>query len=305
MKKTVKISEIFNISVGTNLDYINTIDFIENPILYVSRRVGNNGVKNIVEKKVDLIPNKKNSISVPLGGNGRLTAYLQPYEFYSGQNIFILTPKESMSVPTLLFYCLIIRKNKFKYSAFGREANSTFASLKVPNTNFLPNYINSKKILSLLDLKHNFTNLLNFNDFFNKIKATNWKIFNLLDVFNIKKGKYISEELAKELPKGEINFVTTSEKNNGVKYKINVEPTVSTIYNPGCLSLAKNGNVGKVFFQDNYFVVTSDVIVLECKYKKLSLSEGIFLKYMLEPVWNLLNIIKLKKGIIISNLTVN
>ncbi|WP_458257651.1 hypothetical protein [Spiroplasma endosymbiont of Dactylopius coccus] len=26
---------------------------------------------------------------------------------------------------------------------------------------------------------------------------------------------------------------------------------------------------------------------------------------LLEPVWNLLNIIKLKKGIIISNLTVN
>ncbi len=30
-----------------------------------------------------------------------------------------------------------------------------------------------------------------------------------------------------------------------------------------------------------------------------------FISKVLEPVWNLLNIIKLKKGIIISNLTVN
>ncbi|WP_339033609.1 restriction endonuclease subunit S [Spiroplasma endosymbiont of Cantharis rufa] len=281
--KITKITEIFNISVGTNIDYISTIETTNKPILYVSRKTGKNGVKDIVEKSISIIPNKKFSISVPLGGNGRLTAYLQPYEYYSGQNIFILTPKQSMSTQMLLYYCLIIRKNSFKYSAFGREANTTFASLNVPDMNSLPKYINNLEIIDLLNIKHSFTNIETFDRYVNSmLKPVKWKMFNLLDIFNIKNGKNISEEIAKNLEKGNVSFVSTTEKNNGIKYKIDIDSTMATIYESGYLSLAKNGNVGQVFYQDNPFVKTSDVLVLQCKYKKLLLAEGLFFKYMIE-----------------------
>lgn len=86
--------------------------------IFVSRTSKNHGIDILCEKQIGIEPNKEMTISVPLGGEGRITANLQFSEYYNGQNVAILTPKEQMTLQELIYYSIAIRKNQFRYSAF-------------------------------------------------------------------------------------------------------------------------------------------------------------------------------------------
>ena len=106
-----KLKEIFEISYGTKLDKNKTLEKNDRPIIFVSRTSKNHGIDLICNEQVGLVPNDENTISVPLGGNGRLTANVQFNKYYNGQNVAILTPKDlTMSVYERVYYSLVIRK---------------------------------------------------------------------------------------------------------------------------------------------------------------------------------------------------
>lgn len=267
-----KLSEIFNISYGTKLDKNKTIERKNKPILFVSRTSKNHGIDLICDEQVGIIPNDENTISVPLGGEGRLTANVQFSKYYNGQNVAILTPKDpSMTLNERIYYSLVIKKNQFRYSAFGREANSTLGDILIPERSELPSFINQNISVNTSSSASS-----------TKPVSTEYRLVKLTDLFDILTGGHISEEEAKKCKKGNISFVSSGRFNNGVKAKIDLVGMETTIYPSNCLSLAKNGSVGVCFYHESPLVTTTDVLVLKSKDKVLNKYEGLFFKVMIE-----------------------
>ena len=267
-----RLDKIFNISYGTKLDKNKTKEVQKKPILFVSRTSKNHGIDLICEKQIGVTANPVNTISVPLGGEGRLMANVQFDEYYNGQNVAILSPiNKAMTLQQLIYYSLIIRKNQFKYSAFGREANSTLKSLLIPDIDEIPAFVNIP------------INMEKTSQIISKsIVKPLLKPYKLVDLFLPLQGTYISEEDAKKCSAGEIAFVSSGRFNNGVKAKIQLLGMEATIFPSNCLSLAKNGSVCTCFYHEGPIVTTSDVITLQYKNKVLNKYEGLFFKVLIE-----------------------
>ena len=125
MEQLVKISTVFNIYYGHQLDLNKQVILKNHGISFVNRTANNLGVSCKIQRIPNIQPFKKGLITVSLGGSV-LESYIQPEDFYTGQNVKVLEPKTSLSYNQKLFYCLCIKRNAYKYSAFGREANKTF-----------------------------------------------------------------------------------------------------------------------------------------------------------------------------------
>ena len=267
-----KLNTLFNISYGSKLDKNKTVEVNKQPILFVSRTSKNHGIDLICEKQFSIKENPANTISVPLGGEGRLTANVQFQEYYNGQNVAILSPKVEMSLMQRIYYSLVIKENQFRYSAFGREANSTLGDILIPSIDEIPDFVTNfkgyEKISTLPSISNN-----------DKVKE---KEFLLLDLFDPLSGTYISEEDAKKCKTGNIAFVSSGRFNNGVKAKIELMGFEATIFPANCLSLAKNGSVGVCFYHETPIVCTSDVLVLKFKQKQLNVYEGLYFKVLIE-----------------------
>lgn len=136
-----KLSDIFNVSYGTKLDMNKMTQVTDDQVAFVSRSSKNNGVVGSVDRIDGVEPVEGGSISVTLGGTYVLSSFLQERPFYTAQNVAVLTPKEPMSREKKLYYCMCITKNRFRYSAFGREANRTLKDLVVPSIESIPTWI--------------------------------------------------------------------------------------------------------------------------------------------------------------------
>lgn len=206
----VKVSDIFDVKYGVNLELINlqerpakSIDSIN----FVSRTEKNNGISAFVLRETNITPNQAMTISVA-GGGSVLSTFLQKEEYYSGRDVYILTPKKIYTETELLFYVYCIRKNKYRYN-YGRQANKTLRDLIIPAK--MPA---EWKILPLSDYNNlSETPLIN-----NKmlLDLADWKAYRLDDLFDIT-GSSTTSLLDLELyGRGIHPYVTTQATNNGV-----------------------------------------------------------------------------------------
>jgi len=210
MIKLVPLHEIFNIEYGVNLELVNLEKCRYKDtrcINFVSRTEKNNGVSAFVKKLKDAEPNSANSISVAAGGSV-LSAFFQKEEYYSGRDVYILTPKRMLSDLEMLFYAFCISKNKYKYN-YGRQANKTLKDILVPESmsqEFYDIDINKLKTLnkdSVIEFSH-------------ELNTENWQEFNINNLFKIKGSKTTSILKFREYGKGKYPYVTTRATNNGV-----------------------------------------------------------------------------------------
>lgn len=128
-----KVSELFAVSYGVNLELVNLEEVspgAEDAIFFVSRTENNNGVSAIVKKIDEIEPNQAHTLSVA-GGGSVLSTFYHPYEYYSGRDIYILTPYENKTCEEMLFYAYSIQLNKYKYN-YGRQANRTLKDILIP-----------------------------------------------------------------------------------------------------------------------------------------------------------------------------
>lgn len=128
------LHKLFDCSIGSCIDSIQTTS--NNPTYnYVTRSDGNNGVTNMIDKVDDVKPFKAGSITLALGGSIG-SCYVQNEDFYTGQNVAVLQPREMLSTKIKLFIITIIKNEcKIKYQAFGRELNAHYKkdfSIKLP-----------------------------------------------------------------------------------------------------------------------------------------------------------------------------
>ena len=101
----VKVSDLFDVKYGINLE-LNILDECETDIgiPFVSRTANNNGISAYVLPLDNTNPNPANTISVA-GGGSVMESFLQKEPYYSGRDLFYLTPKEKMTDQEMLFYC--------------------------------------------------------------------------------------------------------------------------------------------------------------------------------------------------------
>ena len=198
-----KLSDKFYIYTGSKLDFgKQEIDI--NGINFVSRNSNNNGVVARVELKDGMKIYKKGDISVPLGGSFLLSAFVQNEDFVTAQNVDVLRPKEKMSDIEKWFYCYVLRVNRFKFSAFGREVNKYIHDIEIPDK--IPDWV-YKHELKLKQKKN--TNV-------ESVQTTYWKYFKLRDLFFVSGTHTTSLTELENIGEGKYPYVTTQAKNNGV-----------------------------------------------------------------------------------------
>ncbi len=125
------VQDIFEVKYGINMELINCDsyrDWIENETVhFVARTENDNGVVGCV----GIVPGKepqKAGLLTCAGGGSVLSTFVQRRDFYSGRDLYLLIPKQEMSLYSKLFCCTIIEANKYRFS-YGRQANKTLPNL--------------------------------------------------------------------------------------------------------------------------------------------------------------------------------
>ena len=252
--KTVPLNRLFNVEYGNKFD-LNKMELVgkaDGGINFVNRSSQNCGVSATVAPVAGHSPYEAGDITVSLGGSKLLSSFVQPERFYTGQNVAVLTPKEAMSFSQKLFICLCIRHNRFRYSAFGREANRTLRTLLVPDRSEFPGWLNERNITQL-EAQYAQSMIPAKGA---TLKIASWKPFKLSEIFDIRKGKRLTK--ANMLP-GNTPFISAIDSNNGLRQRVSVAP----LHPAGVITVNYNGNgVAEAFYQPEPFWASDDVNVL-------------------------------------------
>ena len=195
-------------------------------------------------KKIDgVTPQAPGTLSCA-GGGSVLETFVQIKPYYSGRDLYVLTPKTKMSLAEKLYYCMCIKANAYKYS-YGRQANKTLKNIELPGV--VPDWVYSTSINPVTTTKTN-TNALSF-------EVDKWGEYRLDELFLFHKGKRLTKDNMNE---GTINFIGAISENNGVRQRVDVEP----MFLSNCITVNYNGSVGEAFYQPEPFWASDDVNVL-------------------------------------------
>jgi hypothetical protein len=247
-----KLSDLFEIRHGSKLD-LNKMQRCppsEGGVNFVGRSSERHGVSATIAPIVGVPPFPEGVITVALGGAKLLSAFVQDRPFYTAQNVAVLTPIGQMSFAEKVYLCLCIRHNRFRYSAFGREANRTIREIAVPES--FPTWINNVGAV-LGDV----VTPLATPGIKVKLAPESWKPFTLGELFNIQKGRRL---IRRDWKSGLTPFVGTSTKNNGIVGYIDAVP----MFQGGSITIPYNGQggVGWACYQPEPFCASDDVQVL-------------------------------------------
>ncbi|MBQ8502520.1 MAG: restriction endonuclease subunit S [Bacteroides sp.] len=146
MMKCCKVSDLFHIYPGNGFE-LNALIKDRHGVNFIARGMKDNGVVAKVCPVVGFNPFPAGAITVAASGSV-MESFLQKKPFYTSYHVFVLIPREEMSDAIKLFYCMCLRKNKFKYS-YGRQANETLADLQIPIIEDIPSEVTSFSLREL------------------------------------------------------------------------------------------------------------------------------------------------------------
>lgn len=240
-----RLDQIFELRYGHSLE-LNVLTQVEAPkgVNFVSRAMGNNGVTARVA--VDAIPAQAGEISVALGGNGVLSSFVQPEPFVCGRDVMILRPQNpEMPLVERLWYCRCIWENRHRFS-YGRQANRTLGTLKVPEP---PTWAKAMKVPENSSLINPVGPTVELEHF------SRWGKFSLESLFELKKGKRVTKA---KLRPGNTRFIGASDRNNGITAMCDLEP----MFPGGSITVPYDGSIGFAFVQNEPFFALDSVQVL-------------------------------------------
>lgn len=270
MKNIVKVSDLFEVRYGVNLELINLNEVSERgnkAVSFVSRTESNNGVSAFVERDNDITPIPAGTLTVA-GGGSVLATFLQPYEYYSGRDLFYLVPKRKMSERELIYYSICIHKNKYRYS-YNRQANRTLRDILIPAE--VPQKFINLKIKKLSNKSASNKK--------NSLSNRKWRSFLIKDLFKLERGKCGSAE--KLLEKGgEINYIGAKKDNNGSMYKVVRNEKFVTKGNCIVFIGDGQGSVGYTTYQPDDFIGSTTLSV--GRNKNLDKYSGLFIVTLLD-----------------------
>ena len=231
----MKVSDLFDVKYGVNLELSSCekMDWKdEKGINFVARTSINNGVVAKVAKIEGLEPQAAGTLSCAAGGSV-LSTFLQTRPYYSGRDLYVLTPKREMSMNEKLYWCMAIKANAYRFN-YGRQANKTLKNIILPDT--VPIWVETIKIKPVS------THITKFD----KANVTSWSSYKMDFLFRFAKGKRLTK--ADMIP-GSINYLGAISENNGVREKIETD----FYWEPNCITINYNGSVGEAFYQSMPF----------------------------------------------------
>jgi hypothetical protein len=203
----MKLKDLFTIKYGQKEYHSkNHLDEVKNGVPLISSKGSDRGIYGYFEIK----PKYNHVISVPSTGT-ICKAYYQEDDCCIDDNCLVLTPKKQLTKKEMIYFSLIIRKERFKFM-YGRQVTPyRLGNTEVKN---LPSWI---KINNKIDYSN-----INKSALSKNISLTNrkWEFFKLIDLFEIKKGERLTKENRIE---GKIPLITATSENNGVVQFINLE----------------------------------------------------------------------------------
>nr|WP_278680007.1 restriction endonuclease subunit S [Clostridium paraputrificum] len=161
--KEFKLSEIFTVKYGVNLELLNcdiTNSDDDDCVNFVARTSVNNGIVAKVKKIPNITPQSAGTITCA-GGGSVLSTFLQTKDFYSGRDLYLLIPKYEMSLYSKLFCITVIRANRYRFN-YGRQANKSLPNLIIklpadkngtPNFEFMEKYMKSLPYSDKIEIK--------------------------------------------------------------------------------------------------------------------------------------------------------
>ena len=242
----MKVKDLFDVQYGVNLELLTceTTTAQDNEgINFVARTSNNNGVVAKVKRIDGINPQPAGTLSCA-GGGSVLETFVQTEPYYSGRDLYMLTPKMEMTLAEKLYYCMCIKTNAYKYS-YGRQANKTLRELELPDT--IPRWVYEANIKPITTTK--------LDDVGSLKNIENWGVYSLGELFKFHKGKRLTKE---NMSEGTVNFIGAISENNGVRQFIDIEP----MFSPNCITVNYNGSVGEAFYQHEPFWASDDVNVL-------------------------------------------
>lgn len=256
------LNELFEVTYGNKFD-LNKMERIHHPcdgdgLNFVGRSSENHGVSARVRPIAGVAPFDAGLITVALGGTKLLASFVQLSPFYTAQNVAVLKPLGDLTFGEKLFTCLAIRHNRFRYSAFGREANRTLRTLLVPDPSEFPNWVyENEQDTSAIEARPGRSGA---SGRVTPLSVDSWKSYLLSDLFDIKKGRRLTK--ANMVP-GTTPFISAIDSNNGLRQRVSVEP----LHPAGVITVNYNGNgVADAYFQREPFWASDDVNVLYPKF---------------------------------------
>lgn len=152
--------DIFDINSGSKMDKI-AMKFDNPTINFVGRSGVNNGVTAVVDEVEDYVPYKAGNLTLALGGAYLGSCFVQEKDFYTSQNVVVLSPKEDISFYAKEFICAVIfKEGNTHYKAFIDELNrhiKTDFIIKLPvDSKGKPNYEYMDKYMA--QIKNTVTN---------------------------------------------------------------------------------------------------------------------------------------------------
>jgi hypothetical protein len=265
MSKMKKLNELFAVRYGHSLE-LNALKKATpgKGVAFVSRQMGDNGVSAFVEPIEGVEPAQAGELSVALGGNGVLSTFIQEHPFYTGRDVMILTNIHGLSKAELLYYCVCIKANRYRYS-YGRQANRTLKDMPLPKPVDIPEWVEDAGAIDFAgkDAPAVVAPTLSLN-------TTTWRPFQLADLFDLKKGKRLTK--AKMTP-GDTPFIGAIDSNNGLVRFVGQPP----LHPANTMTVNYNGNgVAEAYYQPTPYRCTDDVNVLYPKFA-LTLAIGLFI----------------------------
>jgi hypothetical protein len=123
------LGDLFTTRRGHDLDLCHLTETPDG-LAYVSCTARSNGVSGRVERLPETTPGTPGEMTLALVG-ATLMTFVQTEEFYTAQNVEILTPRYAMSLEQKLYFATAIRQHQFRFN-YGRKANRTFKTLRLP-----------------------------------------------------------------------------------------------------------------------------------------------------------------------------
>jgi type I restriction modification DNA specificity protein len=282
------VSELFVPQYGHSLE-LNSLELSSGSgsVNFVGRAARRNGVTATVKAIDGLEPAPAGSITVALGGQGGAgVAFLQPFPFYCGRDVMILTPKDPMSDQEKLWWVSCITANRFRFG-FGRQANKSLAALSLPSKNKTPKWVSA---VNLDQFKGADAAISDSTP--QALSPGAWSNFRYDEIFNIKNGYYNKKPPECEPGSDALPFIGATDSNNGVtsyrhledissyarngelEYDASVEKKV---FPPNGITVSNNGSIGFAFFQPQSFTCSHDINPLYLLAEEMFPEIGLFL----------------------------
>ncbi len=248
-----KLNELFDVAYGNKFDLnkLQRLPRSRGGVSFVGRSSKNNGIRATVATLRGTPPYPSGLITVALGG-AILSSFVQEAPFYTAQNVAVLKPKSEMSFADKVYVCLCIRHNRFRYRAFGREANRTIPELLIPARAEFPTWLADVVQDTLEKIRGSAIPAP-----IQPLSVSKWKLFSLSDLFDLRKGKRLvkADRVAGLTP-----CIGALDTNNGLVEYIDKPPlhpanTMTVVYNG-------IGGVGTAFYQPLAYWCSDDVNAL-------------------------------------------